>query len=86
MLSRCINLPENLSFFLLGPRQTGKTTLISSRLPPNSMVVDLLKRDRFIALSKNPSLLREEVEMWLSGRAEGNLICFRRNCSPPLNV
>ncbi|MCK4306228.1 MAG: ATP-binding protein [Candidatus Eisenbacteria sp.] len=55
-----IDLPEGQSAFLWGPRKTGKTTLLKSRFP-RSMVYDLLQTDLFLELSKNPSLLREQL-------------------------
>ena len=34
------------SFFLLGPRSTGKTTLIQSQLVDKALIIDLLKKYR----------------------------------------
>ncbi len=48
------------SHFLLGPRQTGKTTLIREVLP-EARVYDLLDHSTFLALSQRPSRLREEI-------------------------
>ena len=62
MIPRICNLPVSLSYFLLGPRQTGKSTLINALLPEGSFSVNLLHRDRFLQLSKDPSLLRREVD------------------------
>jgi predicted AAA+ superfamily ATPase len=47
---------------LLGPRQTGKSTLVRSRLPAKSWEVDLLHHDVFLRYSKDPSLFRREAE------------------------
>ena len=66
MIPRICNLPVSLSYFLLGPRQTGKSTLINALLPEGSFRVNLLHRDRFLQLSKDPSLLRREVDAWLA--------------------
>ncbi len=48
------------SCFLWGPRQTGKSTLLKT-LFPNSPYYDLLLAGEFQRLSRNPSLLREEL-------------------------
>lgn len=49
------------SFFLLGPRSTGKTTLIRTQLGPDAFVVDLLKSDNFLRLSNRPSELGDMI-------------------------
>ena len=56
-----IDLPENKSAFLWGPRQTGKSTYLRDRFP-DSAVYDFLKTDLFLEVSKRPSVLREQVE------------------------
>jgi len=48
------------SFFLLGPRQTGKTSLIHHALP-DTLFYDLLDSANYLALSHNPGRLAEEV-------------------------
>ena len=53
-------LLEKKSYFLLGPRQTGKTTLIRNQLP-GAVVYDLLDSSVFLALSQDPSRLAEEL-------------------------
>jgi predicted AAA+ superfamily ATPase len=49
------------SIFLLGPRQTGKTTLVRHRLP-HARIYDLLDSSTFLTLSQNPGRLGEELE------------------------
>ena len=51
--------PEN-SFFLWGPRQTGKSTLRRATYP-GAAWVDLLKSDEYARYSSRPALLREEL-------------------------
>jgi len=48
------------SHFLLGPRQTGKSTLIAHALK-GSRVVDLLDTSVFLEMSRNPGRLEEEL-------------------------
>ncbi len=55
-----LDLPPGRSAFLWGPRQVGKTTLVRSRYPA-SLRIDLLETDRFLELTRDPSLLREQV-------------------------
>lgn len=50
-------LPRDLNILLLGPRQTGKTTLLKSSLK-NAFFINLLESDTYLNLSKNPSHLR----------------------------
>lgn len=62
MFKRILRLPEKpgKSFFLWGPRQTGKTTLLK-QLYPDAFRIDLLKTDELIRYSRKPAVLREEV-------------------------
>jgi len=57
--SRSLTFPE-ASFFLWGPRQSGKTTLLRHRLP-ESRFIDLLHTDQRIRFEREPFRLREEV-------------------------
>lgn len=62
MYNRVLYLPELLdkkSFFLFGPRGTGKTTLIRHTLPEVT-VINLLEIRTFREYLKNPSLIREQ--------------------------
>lgn len=56
-----IDLPKGQSTFLWGPRKTGKTTYLLQRFP-NSTRYDLLETDTFFRLSKEPYLLRQEIQ------------------------
>ena len=49
------------SHFLLGPRQTGKTSLVRKSLP-GARIYDLLDTATFLALNQNPGRLSEEME------------------------
>ncbi|NBW81523.1 ATP-binding protein [bacterium] len=64
MFKRHLNLPNllnKMSVFLLGPRQTGKSTLISESLP-DAFLIDLLMRRTFQQLAANPDLLSDWIE------------------------
>ena len=52
--------------FLFGARQTGKTTLLL-KLFPQARFYDLLENNTFERLQRNPSLLRQDLEMCESG-------------------
>lgn len=62
-LRRILMLPDLLkkkSFFLFGPRATGKTSLIREQLS-NVLMINLLKSDVFLRLSADPSILEEII-------------------------
>lgn len=63
MFKRSINLPKDKSFFLFGPRQTGKTSLIKTIFSESSGVLsfNLLNTEEYMRLSARPQLIREEV-------------------------
>jgi len=52
--------------FLFGARQTGKTTLLL-QLFPDARFYDMLESNTFERLQRNPSLLRQDLEMCESG-------------------
>ena len=62
MIQRVIELPEQGSFFLLGPRQTGKSTLINGLYTGDVWKIDFLLTDVFFKYSKDPALFRREAE------------------------
>ena len=55
MYSRLIKVPDK-SFFLFGPRGTGKTTWVRSSLP-DAVYLDLLESELFNDLTANPQRL-----------------------------
>lgn len=62
MISRLLKPPLKHSFFLFGPRQTGKSTLLKAFLDSESTIFyDLLKTEEHLRLSAEPRLFREEV-------------------------
>lgn len=60
MLSRALRLPDR-SFFLFGPRGTGKKTWLRHCLP-NALWFDLLRTHSVLALSRDPQSFRQQVE------------------------
>ena len=62
MIKRALQPPLKHSFFIFGPRQTGKSTLLHSTFPgQNVLYYDLLKSEEYLRLTARPALLREEV-------------------------
>ena len=60
---RVLNLAELLgekSYFLFGPRQTGKSTLIRQTLP-DAVNFDLLSLEDFLAVSQNPAVIEQSI-------------------------
>ena len=61
MIQRIIQFPEKRSFFLFGPRQTGKSSLIKSRYGDASWTVSLLHAEEYARYAKNPGQYRLDV-------------------------
>ncbi len=61
-IDRFLSLPSNHSFFLFGPRGTGKSTLILQRFKNNSFMIDLLIPEQEDRFSRNPGELIEIVK------------------------
>jgi uncharacterized protein len=59
MLTRRFQLPDR-SFFLFGPRGTGKTTWLRHLLP-DALWFDLLRTQTFLDLSQSPELFRQRT-------------------------
>ena len=62
MFTRALRLPRTGSgtFFLWGPRQTGKTTLLRAAYP-DALWIDLLQAEEYRRYLQNPERLREEL-------------------------
>ena len=62
MIERKIKLPVSgkETFFLWGPRQTGKSTLLHS-IYPEAIWIDLLKAEEFRRYLSHPEWLRREI-------------------------
>lgn len=68
MYSRLITPPKDKSFFLFGPRGTGKTTWVKSRFP-GALYLDLLESELFNDLLASPQrlegLIPKEFKDWV---------------------
>ena len=62
MIHRIVKLPKEESFFLFGPRQTGKTSLVQESMGHKAWKIDLLLNEIFFKYSKNPERFRKECE------------------------
>ncbi len=63
MIDRTFSPPLGHSFFLFGPRQTGKSTLLRQSVSAIlSHQIDLLKSSNFLRYKSNPAIFREEVD------------------------
>lgn len=64
-LKRFLNLPELLkkkSFFLFGPRATGKSTLIHDSFHPDEIIfINLLRSDYYLMFNNSPYSLEEVI-------------------------
>lgn len=62
MLARCLQLPvqPTESFFLWGPRQVGKSSLLRATYP-DAPLIDLLLNEEFARYVRRPGLLRDEL-------------------------
>src|SRR5580700_9095899 len=66
MITRRYDRPDH-SFFLFGPRGTGKTTWLRHVLP-DALWFDLLRTQVVLTLSRQPDSFRQQVEALPSGR------------------
>ena len=62
MLHRLPDLPGHHSFFLFGPRGTGKSTLLNATLPPNALRIDLLDPMEEDLFRRDPLELERRAE------------------------
>jgi len=65
MYLRSLKLPKQpkISFFLWGPRQVGKTSLLEKTYP-NANWIQLLHSELYAEYSTQPQLLRERAQLW----------------------
>jgi len=55
-------LLKRKSYFLLGPRGTGKSFLVREQLKERALVIDLLRSEFYLRLSSVPSQLEEIID------------------------
>src|SRR3569832_914623 len=60
MFSRLLKTPKDKSFFLFGPRGTGKTSWVKSQFP-RALYLDLLESSMYANLLANPGRLEELI-------------------------
>jgi predicted AAA+ superfamily ATPase len=68
---RQLDLPQLLekkSFFLLGPRATGKSFLIQQQLASQAVLLDLLRSELYLRLSSQPWDLEKLIDVGLSSQ------------------
>ena len=58
MLTRIADLPDNRSFFLFGPRQTGKSSLIQTKFNDDCWTLNLLHGEEYARYAKHPAQYR----------------------------
>lgn len=66
MLNRILNVPKQ-SFFILGPRGSGKSTWLRSMFP-DAHVIDLLSEETYQRLLSNPGQFADELRSVSTGR------------------
>jgi len=60
MYKRAITIPQNKSFFLFGPRGTGKTTWVKNNFP-GALYIDLLESEIYSELLVNPQRMEKMI-------------------------
>jgi predicted AAA+ superfamily ATPase len=70
MISRHLPKPGNRSFFLFGPRMTGKSTWLAHEFK-NALRIDLLNHENYLRYLANPGLLAGEAESHLRRNKNG---------------
>lgn len=63
---KLLPLLEKKSFFLLGPRATGKSFLINKELGDSALIFNLLRSDLYLKLSASPSELEHLIDAQLT--------------------
>jgi len=84
-IERTIKLPKDKNFFLFGPRQTGKSTLLKNQfVSDKTLYYDLLKTDVYRNLLARPEVFRNEVLAALNSKELTHVIIDEVQKIPPL--
>ena len=71
------NIPTSQSFFLFGPRQSGKSTMINRYLKTINqpyLIYDLLKSKTFLTYGNNPDMMRDEIHYKLNSLNKDDIL------------
>ena len=71
------NIPSSQSFFLFGPRQSGKSTMINRYLKTINqpyLIYDLLESKTFLTYSNSPDIMRDEIIFSLKSLKQGDIL------------
>lgn len=63
MFQRRLQPASQKSYFLFGPRQTGKSTFVRTFMQPDDLYIDLLPQRTLLEFSRNPDALRERLRL-----------------------
>lgn len=74
MFPRQIQPVPTKSFFLFGPRQTGKSTYVRSLLSSEDLYIDLLPQRSYLDYVRNPGSVREEILAHLDRHPGGKCV------------
>lgn len=84
MITRKLIIPEKMSFFLFGPRQTGKSFLLDALFKDYTWKVDLLLTDVLLEYAKSPDLFRREAVSKITHDAIRTIVVDEVQRLPPL--
>ena len=86
IIPRILSLPIEKTFFLFGPRQTGKSTLLGQTFGAegNSINYNLLQTETYTRLVARPELLRHEIEAALQNGPVSRVIIDEIQKAPAL--
>src|SRR5579871_1430818 len=61
MIERTLTPLKNHSYFLFGPRQTGKSTFVRAVAQEKDLYINLLPQRNFLTYAKDPGVFRQEI-------------------------
>ena len=72
--TRLLTPTKSKSYFLFGPRQTGKSTFVKSTKGDEDLYIDLLPQQAYLSYAKHPGRFRREVIEHSNRRPNGTII------------